>query len=97
MGGATIKRIDNSIALLKTESQEPGKYGDPIGNKIIGVQTTSIQVLTRLHQWRIEKGVVISKEELMGKAARRSRGSDSDREAALAALPPWSSVNNCTQ
>ena len=39
MGGVTSKRKDNPIQLLKVESKELGKYGDPIGQKICGVQT----------------------------------------------------------
>ncbi len=58
MGGTTSKRKDNPIKLLKIESKELGKYGDPIGQKICGVQTDSLQLPTRLHQWRIEKCAV---------------------------------------
>ena len=55
MGGATAKRKDNPIKLMKIDSKEPGKYGDPIGQKICGVQTNTIQLATRLHQWHIER------------------------------------------
>ncbi len=55
MGGVTSKRKDNSIKLMKIEFKELGKYGDPIGQKICGVKTDSIQLPTRLHQWRIER------------------------------------------
>ncbi len=30
MGGATAKRKDNPISLLKINPEKPGKYGDPI-------------------------------------------------------------------
>ncbi|MDR4520505.1 MAG: replication endonuclease [Nitrosomonas sp.] len=94
MGGASAKRKDNPIRLMKEESTELGKYGDPIGLKICGVETDSIQLPTRLHQWRIERCSVQTESERQN--AMRPNGSDSDREDAFAAQPPWSSVNNCT-
>jgi len=96
MGGVTSKRKDNPIKLMKIESKELGKYGDPIGQKICGVQTETIQLPTRLHQWRIEKGAV-NTEPTGRRSAKRPSGSGSDQEAAFAAQPPWSSVNNCTE
>ena len=55
MGGVTSKRKDNPITLLEVESKELGKYGNPIGQKICGVQIDSIQLPARLHQWHIPK------------------------------------------
>lgn len=95
MGGTTAKRKDNPISLLKIDSQEPGKYGDPIGKKICGVQTDSIQLPTRLHQWQIQK-ITVDTEPTEQQAAKRPSGSGSDHDAAFAAQSPWSSVNNCT-
>ncbi len=97
MGGVTSKRKDNPIKLMKVECKELGKYGDPIGQKICGVETDTIQLPTRLHQWRIEK-CAVNTEPTERRSAKRPSGSDngSDREAAFAAQPPWSSVNNCT-
>ncbi|SFL09537.1 Bacteriophage replication gene A protein (GPA) [Nitrosomonas aestuarii] len=94
MGGASAKRKDNPIRLMKEESTELGKYGDPIGQKISGVETDTIQLPTRLHQWRIERCSVYTESDRQ--SAKRPNGSASDREAAFAAKPPWSSVNNCT-
>ena len=95
MGGVTAKRKDNPIKLLKVESKELGKYGDPIGQEICGVQTDTIQ----LHQWRIER-CTVNTEPIERRSAKRPSGCDSssDHEAAFAAQPPWSSssVNNCT-
>ncbi len=95
MGGVTSKRKDNPIKLMKIESKELGKYGDPIGQKICGVKTDSIQLPTRLHQWRIER-CAVNTEQAERRSAKRPSGSGSDREDAFAAQPPWSSVNNCT-
>ena len=98
MGGVTSKRKDNPIKLMKIDSTERGKYGDPIGQKICGVETDTIQLPTRLHQWQIQK-ITVDTEQIERQSPKRPNGSDngSDREAAFAAQPPWSSVNNCTQ
>ena len=95
MGGVTAKRKDIPIKLMKGDCKELGKYGDPIGLKICGVEADSIQLLTRLHQWRIEK-VATDEQSTKRLDAQRSYGSGSDHEVAFAAQPPWSSVNNCT-
>lgn len=97
MGGTTAKRKDNPIKLMQIDSKERGKYGDPIGKKIWGIETDTLQLPTRLHQWRIEK-CAVNTEPTERRSAKRPSGSDndSDREAAFAAQPPWSSVNNCT-
>ncbi|MGZ0019255.1 replication endonuclease [Nitrosomonas sp. wSCUT-2] len=95
MGGVTANRKDNPIKLMKIDSKERGKYGDPIGKKIYGVETDTIQLPTRLHQWQIQK-ITVDIESIERQAAKRPSGSGSDHEAAFAAQPPWSSVNNCT-
>jgi hypothetical protein len=97
MGGAIATRKDNPIKLMKIDSKERGKYGDPVGKKICGIETGTIQLLTRLHQWQIQK-ITVESETTERRSAKRPSGSDSgsNREAAFAAQPPWSSVNNCT-
>lgn len=52
MGGTTPKRKELPIQLAKIESDEKGRYGDPIGNKTIGVQSGDIILKTRIHVWR---------------------------------------------
>ncbi|MGZ0019158.1 replication endonuclease [Nitrosomonas sp. wSCUT-2] len=98
MGGTTANRKDNPIKLMKIDSKERGKYGDPIGKKICGVESDTIQLPTRLHQWQFQK-ITVDTEPTERQSAKRLSGSDngSGREAAFAAQPPWSSVNNCTQ
>ncbi len=98
MGGATTNRKDKPIRPMKIDSKEPGKYGDPIGKKICGVETCTIQLPTRLHQWRIQR-ITVDIESTERRSAKRPSGSDSgsNHEAAFAAQPPWSSVNNCTK
>jgi hypothetical protein len=54
MGGTTAKRKDNPIKLMKIDSKELGKYGDPIRKENSAVlKPTLIQLPTRLHQWHI--------------------------------------------
>jgi Bacteriophage replication gene A protein (GPA) len=55
MGGATAKRRDHPIRLAKETVEMPGKYGEPIGDIIRGVQADTVMLPTRLHQWRIER------------------------------------------
>lgn len=97
MGGITANRKDNPIKLMEIDSKERGKYGDPIGKKICGLETGTIQLPTRLHQWQIQK-IIVESETTERRSAKHPSGSDSgsNREAAFAAQPPWSSVNNCT-
>lgn len=87
MGGTSVKRKDSPIRLMKEECTELGKYGDPIGERICGVETDSVQLPTRLHQWRIERCSVYTESERQG--AKRPNGSGSDREDASAEQPPW--------
>lgn len=53
LGGATPKRNALPVKLTKVESDQTGKYGDPIGEKIIGVEAGSIVIQTRIHQWKV--------------------------------------------
>ncbi|MES1981809.1 MAG: replication endonuclease [Pseudomonadota bacterium] len=55
MGGTSAKRKDHPIRLAKENIEQPGKYGEPMGERIYGVQTDALILPTRLHQWRIEK------------------------------------------
>ena len=91
MGGTTARRKDITIKLMKIDSKERGKYGDPIGQKICGVETDTIQLPTRLHQWQIQK-ITVDTEPAERRSAKRPSGSDK----AATTRPPWSSVNNCT-
>jgi hypothetical protein len=96
MGGATANRKDNPIKLMKIDSKEPGKYGDPIGKKTCGVETDTVQLPTRLHQWQILK-CKIEESSTADHSKMRLSGSGCDRKNAVAAQPPWSSVNNYTE
>ena len=84
MGGATTNRKNNPIKLMKIDSKERGKYGDPIGQKICGVETDSFQLLTRLHQWHIER-CAVNAEVTEKNSAKRPQRSVSDCGGAFAA------------
>lgn len=84
MGGATTNRKDNPIKLMKIDSKELGKYGDPIGKKICGVETDTIQLPTRLHQWHIER-CAVNAEVTEKISAKRPQRSVSDYGGAFAA------------
>jgi len=85
-----------NLGLMKIDTKEPGKYGDPVGQKICGVQTDAFKLPTRLHQWRIEK-CTADKSPTIRHSKISLSGSGCDRENEVAAQPPWSSVNNCTE
>ncbi|OIQ64908.1 bacteriophage replication protein A [mine drainage metagenome] len=53
LGGATPRRKDLPIQIAKAESEEIGRYGDPKGKRIIGIQAGPVILPTRIHQWRI--------------------------------------------
>jgi replication gene A protein len=96
MGGVNAKRKDHPIELFKEDIDEPGKYGDPIKQRICGIRIEGLELRTRFYRWRIEK-TVTDKQSTERVDAKCPSGSASDREDAFAAKPPWSSVNNCTQ
>jgi len=47
--------LDNkepAIQFAKIESDEKGRYGNPVGNKTVGAQSGDIILKTRIHEWR---------------------------------------------
>ena len=46
-------RKDLPIQLANEESNEIGKYGDPVGKAIIGVVANTVTLNTKMHQWSI--------------------------------------------
>lgn len=55
MGGAIRQRKERPIQLLKVWSDQPGRYGEPKGEQIQGVEAGPVAVVTRLHQWEIRR------------------------------------------
>lgn len=39
--------------IAEHESEEPGKYGDPVGKQIIGVVSNATKLKTRIRKWSI--------------------------------------------
>lgn len=53
MGGASTARRHQPIKLVKEETEETGKYGDPIGPTLVGIRTEANLLRTRLHVWTL--------------------------------------------
>ncbi|NQV68847.1 MAG: replication endonuclease [Pseudohongiella sp.] len=54
-GGIECRRKDQRVQLLRVYSDEPGLYGEPKGECVIGVTSGSENLVTRYHVWTIEK------------------------------------------
>jgi len=54
MGGVLIPRKFRPIRITRAWSDRPGRYDEPIGYQITGIETGSGSVRTRLHVWTIE-------------------------------------------
>lgn len=54
MGGAKCTRADYPIQLDKQEVNALGRYGEPLGKRVIGVKCGNVQLLTRIHEWKIK-------------------------------------------
>lgn len=53
MGGCQSKRNEQPVKLSKCWSDKPGKYGEPIGWEIMGLEADEQFLITRVHQWMI--------------------------------------------
>lgn len=53
MGGPNISRKDYPLTTARLWSDEPNRYLEPKGFKIIGVNYGNVLVPTRLHQWTV--------------------------------------------
>lgn len=42
-----------TVRILKGWSDKPGKYGDPRGDIVLGVQADDARAYTHLHDWQI--------------------------------------------
>lgn len=54
MGGPNITRKECPLKIGRLWSDEPNRYLEPKGYKIIGVEQGSVTVPTRIHQWTIK-------------------------------------------
>ena len=55
MGGPTASRKEHPIKAVRVWSDKEGRYGEPVGEMIIGVEHGDAVVITRRHEWTIEK------------------------------------------
>lgn len=53
MGGPNARRSDMPIKLHKVWNDRLGRYGEPIGKRIVGIEWDNVICVTRLHQWTI--------------------------------------------
>jgi hypothetical protein len=54
MGGPKCKRADHPIELDKKELPGVGQYGDPLGERVVGVKCGNVLLCTRVHEWTIK-------------------------------------------
>ena len=55
MGGTSQRRDELPIWLKKVWSDKTGNYGDPVGYKVVGLESASDSTITRDSEWTIVK------------------------------------------
>lgn len=55
LGGIEQEKKEIMLRLVHQWSDEPGKYGEPIGNTILGLTDGETEVVSRPHKWSIVK------------------------------------------
>lgn len=55
MGGPLVGKNDRPIQLLMAWSDKPGRYDEPVGQTIIGIESDKDSVITRVHIWTISQ------------------------------------------
>ena len=55
MDGPQADRKHWPIRLAKKYNDKPGRYGDPLGLQVYGVEFNNLIIPTRLHEWRLHK------------------------------------------
>ena len=87
LGGPQASRKNIEISLAKKHHEQLGRYGEPMGERVIGIQHKNVVFTTRIHTWSIlQKTKPPSQPYRPNENAPRAAGCE-----------PWSSVNNCTQ
>ena len=54
MGGATGSRRAHPVVLYVAWSDKPGRYGDPVGELVLGLRAGDLVEITRERQWTID-------------------------------------------
>jgi replication gene A protein len=52
-GGPNVMRNNLHMRTLTAWSDQSGRYGDPIGNHVIGIKYENTFVISRIHEWKI--------------------------------------------
>jgi hypothetical protein len=55
MGGATCRRKDHPIRVAKQWSDQPGRYFEPQGMSVFGIESGDTVLQTRLHCWSLSR------------------------------------------
>lgn len=101
-GGATVARDERPIQPLTKYHEEPGRYGEPIGSRVVGVQAGTQAAITREHSWVIEWAKGARDDVFCGgnysglHSAAASRGVVHNSALIAGDSRPWTGVNNCT-
>ena len=64
--GFMREMIKQPVRLLKCWSDKPGAYDEPVGDRVIGVECGDVMLVTRVHEWRVERGGNTSGQILLG-------------------------------
>jgi hypothetical protein len=64
MGGANSRRKVQPVKLAKVWNDENGKYGEPLGWQIFGVEADNQVLTTHLHTWKIDFASNFKKQPL---------------------------------
>ena len=84
-GGALTSRAAMPIKTLWQWVERLGKYGEPIGKVIRGIETDGYQLITRIHTWEIRKSsiaisfrrdLIVGNEEVVNEVAGPGRSPD---------------------
>lgn len=71
------------VTLARAWNDAPGRYGEPRGWQVVGVEWCGVREATRHHKWTITRRPSVAPELEAG--------------AGGGGAAPWSPVNNCTQ
>lgn len=64
MGGTHSRRKEQPVKLAKVWNEQDGKYGEPLGWQIFGVEADNQVLATHLHTWTIDFADNIKKQSL---------------------------------
>jgi len=85
MNGPTAKRAEHPISPFKVWSDKLGRYDDPVGWRIFGVQLDTVVAVSRIHTWSIRPREKESGPEVLdhgvGGCGSGSSGSPGSRAA----------------